>query len=36
MKRIWESLGKFSDLWLLILVVHIDFLFGHKHNFKSC
>lgn len=34
--RIWESLGKFSDLWLLILVVHIDFLFGHIHNFKSC
>lgn len=36
MKRIWESLGKFSDLWLLILVVHVDFLFGHIHNFKSC
>lgn len=34
--RIWESSGKFSDLWLLILVVHIDFLFGHIHNFKSC
>lgn len=33
--RIWESLGKFSDLWLLILVVHVDFLFGHIHNFKS-
>lgn len=36
MKRIWESLGKFSDSWLLILVVHIDFLFGHIHTFKSC
>lgn len=33
--RIWESLGKFSDLLLLILVVHIDILFGHIHNFKS-
>lgn len=34
--RIRKSLGKFSDLWLLILVVHVDFLFGHIHNFKSC
>lgn len=34
--RIWESLGKFLDLWLLIFVVYIDFLFGYIYNFKFC
>lgn len=32
--RIWESLGKFLDLWLLIFVVYIDILFGYIYNFK--
>lgn len=36
MKRIWESLGKFLDLWLLIFVVYIDFLFEYIYNFKFC